>query len=246
MCPAAQTADRPKSAPDRLQGLPPEDFRFATRTAGLGALFQKVRRNLQDYGLSITLRKTVAYLLRAAYFQQVYRIYRIDLASPKPFVDNQIQRFQFQLVAPADLVWIAQIESIAEWLQGQLAEGLSSGQICLVALDGDKVAGFNLIGLETATLPLVNLRKKLRRGVAWSEHIAVRKEFRKTGLGSQLRLRIFQELKSRGFRRLYGGTLRSNTASLSLARSVGFREIGDIHYRKIFSFEKWWYTRARG
>lgn len=246
MCPAAQTADRPKSAPDPLHGLPPEEFRFARRTAGLGALFQKVRRNLQDYGLSITLRKTLAYLLRAAYFQQVYRIYRIDLASAKPFVDNQIHSFQFKLVTPADLEWIAQIESIAEWLQGQLAEGLSGGQICLVALDGDKVAGFNLIGLETATLPLVNLQKKLRKGVAWSEHIAVKKEYRKSGLGSHLRFRIFQELKSRGFRRLYGGTLRSNTASLSLARSVGFRELGDIHYRKIFSFEKWWYTRARG
>jgi GNAT superfamily N-acetyltransferase len=141
---------------------------------------------------------------------------------------------------------IAQIENIAEWLRGRLTEALTAGQLCLVALDGDEVAGFNLINFEHATLILVNLRKKLRRDFAWSEHIAVKKEFRKTGLGSQLRFRIFQELRRRGIRRLYGGTLRSNIASLSLARSVGFKEIGDIHYRKFFSIEKWRYKRVRG
>lgn len=245
MRPVAETPNDSSPSTDLHQGLPPEEFRFDARTSGPASLFHKVRRNLQDYGWSITLHKAAAYLVRAVYFQQVYRIYRIDLANTKPFVDYDIQIFNFRLLKAGDLDLINQIESIAEWLQGQLAEGLSHGQICLVALDGGKVAGFNLIGLETASLPLLNLRKKLRKGVAWSEHIAVRKEFRKTGLGSQLRLRIFQELKDRGFRRLYGGTLRSNAASLSLARSVGFTELGDIHYRKIFSFEKWWYTRAR-
>ena len=92
---------------------------------------------------------------------------------------------------------------------------------------------------------LVSLTKKLRPGLAWSEHIAVRKEFRKTGLGAQLRLRIFHELKKIGIRTLYGGTLQSNVASLALARSVGFTEIADIHYRKFFSFQKWRYERVR-
>jgi L-amino acid N-acyltransferase YncA len=91
----------------------------------------------------------------------------------------------------------------------------------------------------------VNLTRKLRPGCAWSEHIAVRKEYRRSGLGAQLRLRIFQELKRRGVRSLYGGTLVTNTASLALARSVGFREIADVHYRKFLSFEKWHYVRVR-
>jgi hypothetical protein len=62
--------------------------------------------------------------------------------------------------------------------------------VCLVALAGERVAGFNLINLEQASLILVNRKKKLRPGCAWSEHIAVEKEFRKSGLGSQLRYRI--------------------------------------------------------
>ena len=104
---------------------------------------------------------------------------------------------------------------------------------------------FNLINFEQAILILVKLKKELREGSAWSSHIAVKKEFRRTGLGSQVRYRIFEELKRRGIRRLYGGTLRSNMASLKLTRSVGFTEIVDIHYRKFFSFEDWKYIRVR-
>jgi GNAT superfamily N-acetyltransferase len=103
--------------------------------------------------------------------------------------------FTFKILTSQNLDMISQIENIAEWLRGRLTEAVAAGQVCLVALDRDEVAGFNLINFDDATLVLVNLKKKLRSGVAWSEHIAVKKEFRKTGLGSQLRFRIFQELK---------------------------------------------------
>ena len=212
----------------------------------MSGLPHKVQRNLQDYGWHITIKKALAYLVRSVYFRQVYRIYRINLDATKPPEELKNHNFTFKILTAQNVDMIAQIESIAEWLRGQLTEAISAGQMCLVALDGDEVAGFNLINFDHATLVLVNLKKKLRRDFAWSEHIAVKKKFRKTGLGSQLRFRIFQELKRRGIRRLYGGTLRSNIASLNLARSVGFKEIGDIHYRKFFSFEKWRYKRVRG
>jgi GNAT superfamily N-acetyltransferase len=152
----------------------------------------------------------------------------------------------FRILTAEDRDAIAQIEAIAEWLRGRLQGAIAAGQPCLVALDGDRVAGFNLISLDHATIPLVNLTRKLRMDCAWSEHIAVRKEYRRAGVGAQLRFRIFHELERRGVRRLYGGTLVSNAASLSLARSVGFEEIADIHYCKFFSHEKWLYKRVRG
>jgi GNAT superfamily N-acetyltransferase len=229
-----------------LAGASLEEFSLGIGSGGLGGLAHKIHRNYQDYGWQITLRKTLAYLLRSVYFTQVYRIYRIDLDTASlPEVPSR-HDFTFKILTPQNVDMIAQIEEIAEWLRGRLKEAIGAGQLCLVALDGDLVAGFNLINFDHATLVLVNLKKKLRQGSAWSEHIAVKKEFRKTGLGSQLRFRIFHELKKRGFRRLYGGTLQSNIASLSLARSVGFKEISDVHYRKLLSFEKWRYKRVRG
>ena len=245
MGPVAHTSESPKTAPDLLNGLPPEEYRFGSKSSGLGSLLHKVRRNFQDYGWWTTARKTVAYLLRSVYFRQVFRLYRIDLAAVTPSQELENPVFKFKTLTEQDVEWIGQIENMAEWLSGQLRNEIAAGQLCLVALNGDEVAGFNLIRLDYANLPLVNLKKGLHRGCAWSEHIAVKRNFRRAGLGSQLRLRIFEELRQRGYRRLYGGTLRSNAASLSLARSLGFKEIGDIHYRTIFSFKKWWYTRVR-
>ena len=242
----AHLPEGPKSGSKVVNGPPPDDLSRRNTSPGQSGLAHKVQRNLQDYGWHITVNKTLAYLFRSVYFRQVYRIYRINLDATKPPEDPSHPNFRFKILTTQNMEMIAQVENIAEWLRGRLTETIAAGQMCLVALDGDEVAGFNLINFDHATLVLVNLKKKLRRGFAWSEHIAVKKEFRKSGLGSQLRFRIFQELKRRGIRRLFGGTLRSNTASLSLARSVGFKEIGDIHYRKFFSIEKWWYTRIRG
>jgi GNAT superfamily N-acetyltransferase len=228
--------ERPPSEATAPNSPPPE----------LGDLFDKVRRNSQDYGWNVTIQKALAYLLRAVYFRQVYRIYRIDLADAAPPADWSTYHFQFKMLSPQDTDEIAQIEAIAEWMRGRLQESIAAGHPCLVALDGKRVAGFNLIRMDHATLVLVNLTRKLRADCAWSEHIAVQREYRRSGLGAQLRLRIFQELKRRGVRCLYGGTLVTNAASLKLARSVGFKEIADVHYLKILSVEKWRCERVRG
>jgi len=213
---------------------------------GLSRLSHKVQRNVDDYGWLVALKKTAAYLLRAIYFQQVYRLYRIDLNKAKVPQDFNPHNFTFKILTVQNVDMIAGVEDIAEWMQGKLKDKIAAGQLCMVALDGNKMAGFNLINFRQATLILVNLQRKLRRGDAWSEHIAVKKEFRRTGLGSQLRYRIFEELRKRGFRRLYGGTLCTNTASLRLTRSVGFTELANIHYQKFFSLERWRCKRFRG
>jgi len=235
----------PKSDADALTAVPVGRYTPAISAPGLSRLSHKVQRNVDDYGWLVAAKKSVAYLLRAIYFQQAYRIYRIDLGKAKLPQDFSPHNFTFKILTVQNVDMIADVEDIAEWIRGQLRDKIAAGQLCMVALDGDKIAGFNLINFRQATLILVNLQRKLRPGDAWSEHIAVKKEFRRTGLGSQLRYRIFEELRKRGFRRLYGGTLCSNTASLRLTRSVGFKQIADIQYRKFFSIERWRYKRFR-
>ncbi len=236
----------PKSEPAILREGPTSTYSFGIISPGPGGIAHKIRRNLEDYGWRITIQKTLAYLVRSVYFRQVYRIYRINLGATKPLEDSGKRNFTFKILTAQDASLIEQVESIAEWLRRRLQGKIAAGQLCLVALDGEQVAGFNLIDFEKANLVLVNLHKKLRRGFAWSEHVAVKKEFRRTGLASQLRYRIFEELKRQGIRRLYGGTLCSNAASLRLTRSVGFKEIVDIDYRKLLSFKNWRYKRIRG
>ncbi len=211
----------------------------------LSAFTHRLQRNLEDYGWSITLRKTIAYLFGFIYFKQIYRVYRIDLNARTQKECSAGKDFTFKILTPQDVNEITQIESMAEWLRGQLKERITSGYLCLVALDGSIVAGFNLISFDTGLLVLVNLKKKLRSGRAWSEHIGLKREYQKARLGSRLRYGVFEILRKRGVRWFYGGTLRSNIASLNLTRSVGFRVFADIHYVRLFRTQRWRVVRVR-
>ena len=91
-----------------------------------------------------------------------------------------------------------------EWLKGKVASRLEAVGLCLVALDGERVAGFNLVSLGEGRIPLIGLRRDLRENEVWSDQITVSKNYRDKGLGSTLRYRIFKELKKRGVRRIYG------------------------------------------
>ena len=234
-----------ESGVSTVEEVSPRQSLAGARSFRLGGLANKVLRNLNDYGWTITLQKSLAHLVRRVYYRQVYRIYRIKLDAVPAAAYADPGNFAFKILTPQNLEMIAQVEDTAEWLRGQVGNRIAEGQMCLVALKGDRVAGFNLINLNVASLVLVNRSVKLRRGSAWSEHIAVLKEFRRSGLGALLRFKIFEALKSRGIHRLYGGTLRSNAAALKLTRAVGFQEIGEVHYRKFLTFEEWQFKRVR-
>jgi L-amino acid N-acyltransferase YncA len=85
------------------------------------------------------------------------------------------------------------------------------------------------------------MEKELAPDEAWSEQITVSRDYRKNDLGSELRYRLFNELKRRGFRRICGGTLSNNVPNLALSRRVGFRGLVDVHYTKVFRDKKWDY-----
>lgn len=198
---------------------------------------------MEDYGVLIASRKALSYLFRAVYEHRVYRIYGIDLGDYQPREFGN-RGFEFRIIDRNANGIIRQIEEMEEWLQGQIKERLGKGSLCLVALDGDRVAGFNLVSFNKVPVPLIGTEKDLQPDEAWSEQITVHKDYRKNNLGSELRRRIFGELKSRGFQRLCGGTLLNNVANLALSKKAGFRELTDIHYTKIVHVKRWNYKEV--
>ncbi|GAB4367449.1 MAG: hypothetical protein Kow00128_11920 [Deltaproteobacteria bacterium] len=153
--------------------------------------------------------------------------------------------FMYRFIGPEDVGWIRQIEAMEEWLEGQVANILEKGGLCLIATKGGDLAGFNLADIGEVYMPLVNIRRVFREEEAWSVQISVDKKFRRMGLGSELRHRMFGELKRNGFRKFYGGTLSSNEANLRLTRSVGFQEIVDINYFRLFAYKNWFFRKVR-
>ncbi len=205
---------------------------------------RKFKRNLCDYGFPVAVKKSLFHLLRLFYENRVYRIYTIRLMEWKSQTETD-DRFEFRFIGPEDRQIIGQIEAMEEWLTGRVSEKLTRGGLCLVALSGDSVAGFNLVAFKEVHIPLVSLTKRLSETDAWSEQITVNRAYRRSGLGTKLRQRVFQELQRRGIKRLSGGSLVYNMSNLQLTRKVGFREIADIHYTNWIGAKKYKCVRIR-
>ena len=201
-------------------------------------LVRKLKRNINDFGFAMALRKVYQYLFKPFYENRTYRIYCINLDDWVE-ADKKETNFEFKFIRPSDVKTIEEIEYMEEWLAGTVKVKLQNNFLCLAALDGDRVAGFNIIALNKINIPLIGKSRELKNDEAWSEQITVSKEYRLLGLATELRRRVFIELKKRNIKKVYGGTLPSNIGSLRLARSVGFREIEDVHFLKILWHKKW-------
>ncbi len=205
---------------------------------------KKIRRNFTDYGLCITVKKSLATLLCSVYENTSYRVYMINL-NEHIGLQSKNNNFAFKLINVHDNDLINQIEDIEEWLQDRVKAKVQKGDLCLIALDGQTVAGFNIVSLKDGKMPLVHFKRKLRTHEAWSEQISVHKNYRGQKLASNLRIRMFLLLKERGITKFYGGAQISNTASLNLAKRVGFKEIATIQYKKLFSKKNLHCTRYK-
>ena len=197
---------------------------------------KKVRRNLSDFGTRGVLTKGLQYLFKTVYARRTYRMYRRDL-SAEQFPEGAPEGVLIRLINAEDADAISQIENMEEWLQGKVLGILSHG-LCVAAFDGPQLIGFNLVAFRDVHISLLNMSKRFRPHQAWSEQITVSKSYRKQGLASALRYRVFSELQKLGIRTFYGGTLLSNIPSLISAAKVGFQTIADVQYLKILNYER--------
>jgi RimJ/RimL family protein N-acetyltransferase len=209
----------------------------------INVTIKKVRRNMNDFGVRGSFIKGIQYLFKKFYVRRTYRLYRRDLSTER-FPEGAPEGVIIRLINAEDTDAISQIENMEEWLQGKLLGILSHG-LCVVAFDGHRVIGFNLVAFHDVYIPLINMNKCFRPHQAWSEQITVSKTHRKKDLASALRYRVFSELQKRGIRTFYGGTLVSNIPSQRLAAKVGFQTIADVRYLKIMNRERRLWIRIK-
>lgn len=205
--------------------------------------WKKFTRNYRDYGWQALVKSGKA-LLSPVLERNVYRIYVLDPRSPHIPPPEPRDDVELMVLTPDQDALIQQVEQSAEWLQGRVGDRLAVGDLCVAAVHGQTLAGFNLVTFGDAYIPLLKMTRRFPAGTAWSDHIAVSPAFRRGGIARTLRLRMFAELSARGVRKLYGGALRSNTASLRLAQSLGFRNLADVTYCKLGPRKSWNYRRC--
>lgn len=204
----------------------------------LNNLLNKILRNTRDYGPFATLLKSLSFLMKPFYQSVHYRIYCIELEKVQR---NKVEKkgFHFEIIKSNSYDKLAQILEMEEWLHKILNKKIAKKCLCLSVSKKAEIIGFNLISLDEAYIPLIQQKWHLDGTEAWSDQISVKKEYRKSGIATNLRYFAFGELKRRGVKRFYGGALLGNEASLKLARKTGFKEIADIHFQKILGYKKW-------
>lgn len=206
---------------------------------------RKFLRNLEDYGVRIAFQKTARYLMQPLYWKIEFIIYEIDLLQSrgKAIVNNNME---FKLIDDSAHLYIRQIEKMEEWLKGRLKSKLKSNGICLVALDGDRVAGFNLATRSEGYIKPLKMHITMKPDAAWSEHIAVHKHYRGKKLANDLRNRFYPELQKIGIQHLYGHRQAFNIASRASAKKYTARELGTATYRKFILFNMLVFNKKEG
>jgi len=198
----------------------------------MGKIVKKIKRNFDDYGFFRTLNKILISITQPVFYSRTYRLYRADL--DKVVVpDVTDASFKFHLLECGETSYLQQISNMAEWFENTIDGHMASGAQCLLALDGDTVAGFNLVTYDRIHLPVVHYSRRLRPKQAYSDQIMVHKTYRGRGLGASLRWEIYRCLHAQGMRFFYGGTDAKNEANLALCRKVGLKEIAEIRYLKL-------------
>ena len=197
--------------------------------------------NIIDYCMLVTAKKIISDTFGLLFKHTIYIMYKKNLENMETVYDSVDPKITIRKIEPQESSLILAVESRAEWLRNRLKAMLQGGDLCfcILAKEGAKLIGFNIIRFGVVDIPLIKCRRKFRSRCAWSEHIAIDKHYRKKGLAQILRRKVFSSLANNGISWLYGGCLKSNTASLKLAARLGFRNILEIHHYKLL-FKHWW------
>ena len=201
----------------------------------------KLRRNLHDYGLMVSLKKSIAYLAMPVFYRHTWYITKNDLANLVNLKRPE-RPFTFRVLQNNEPHVIDQIQEWEEWLNGKI--NLGDNQICTVATSDDGLIGFVLYALTEYDLPSTTVKIMLEKKEAWGIHIAVRKPYRRMGLATELRRTAYRDLRERGFRFFYDHVPSDNFASLNLCKNTGSSVSGILRFSHAGNHNKLVYRKT--
>ena len=113
---------------------------------------------------------------------------------------------------------------------GEMAERIRAAHVWLVAEREGKVVGYAYGGTHRT-------RGAYNRTVEVSAY--VERSAHRSGIGRELYLALFDELKRRGYRLLVAGVTLPNEESMGFHQALGFSRVG-IFKNIGFKFDNWW------
>lgn len=201
-----------------------------------GQLIRKTRRNITDFGIAYTALKIGKGLFGIVYDCKALIIYELNFS--QNYEPNKLSGIRIRTLQPHEHAYFSQIVEMEEWLENKISNRIEENGVCIIALTGDEVIGFNLIGFDWVELPLLRIRVQLKKDEAWSEQISVKKEYRKQGVANEIRKVTYDILKQKRIIKLYGHRASYNYASKMSAKKFTKNEIVSARYTKFLMREK--------
>ena len=198
-------------------------------------LLYKLLRNFNDYGFWICFKKSISYLCKPLYENVVFSIYKIEIENVE--VQAAFKHdFKFKLINTKDTRLISQIEKMEEWLQGKVEGKLQRDGICMVLMERDKVIGFYLAALNEVFIPLLKLKVIIEPSEAWGEQITITKKYRRNLLATELKSKVYSELRKSGIKNIYGHAALYNKVSLKSAEKFKSKHLTAVQYLRFFNY----------
>lgn len=132
------------------------------------------------------------------------------------------------------------LEEISGFSRDLIMERLKTGSDCLVAMEGDKVVGFNMVSFGNIYIHYLEQYMNLLESETWNEQISISNQYRYKGVASDLRDVMFEHLKEKGYTRCIGGTLKINVKARMLARRTGFIEREKVTFIRVLKRKKYY------
>jgi hypothetical protein len=194
----------------------------------------KARVALRDLGAFHLVRRSLEEsLLKHLFFVRQFIIYEKQLTDLDD-INLSNPDFEFSFISLANDDILRQIEEQSGLSREMVSEMLKDGSECLVAMDGETLAGYNLVSYGTVNVHYLERHMKLSKSEAWSDQIFTALPYRRSGVAIDLRQIMFHHLGMKGYTKFIGGYLPYNTRPGMLARKLGFIEKEKVTLVKIF------------
>lgn len=144
------------------------------------------------------------------------------------------------------IAWLKTFDEPWMYHDKEVRIGLAEGHYFASAKHDGEIIGYSKVGHGRVYIGDYTTVVSLPAGVALLYHIYVLREYRKHNVAKFLLCELLQELKTKGFTRMYCQIALWNEPSMRLFASVGFQRIAHARFLKLFGVLRLWLIRREG
>jgi hypothetical protein len=201
---------------------------------------RKTMVSLGNLGVKYTIRRILEEtMLKKLFLFRNFIIYDKDLTKLNN-VRLQNPKLKFSFISEDNPEILEELEEISGFSRDLIMERLQTGSDCLVAMEGNKVVGFNMVSFGNVYIHYLEQYMNLLESEAWNEQISVSNQYRYQGIAADLRNVMFKHLKEKDYARCIGGTLQINVKARMLARRTGFIEREKVTFIRMLKRKKYY------